>query len=225
MNSLNNIIKRKNKRIKFLYILSLVLLLVNVFQFIEINKLPKTKEVEIITVVTEEVPIIMYVKAQENAWERDIPLDKDIQKFAWELSEENDIAYDMILAVMYAESRFDESATNNNTNGTTDKGLMQLNSGYHEWQAELAGIDYNEFDPYNPYHNITAGIAVLVYYRDYWVAQGITSQEELFKYTLNSYNMGIGGFRTYARTTGSISRSYNRNILDYKIQLETEGMI
>ena len=170
--------------------------------------------------LVEEVPKCKYI--EESLWVRDVDLDLELQEFIWETSEKYEMSYDLVLAVLYKENRgFDLNAKNKNSNGSIDRGLMQLNNKYNYWHAELIGLSEKEFDVFNPYHNIEAGIAVLNHYRQYWIDRGVTDQERLFKYMLNSYNAGIEGYKSM----GLVSRSYDREIIKYKVKLETEGGI
>jgi soluble lytic murein transglycosylase-like protein len=66
-----------------------------------------------------------------------------------------------VLGVMNLESRFDMSAHNINSNGTTDDGLMQINSLTAPWLAEKIG-DKNA-DVTNPHDNVRMGIWYLSY--------------------------------------------------------------
>ena len=145
----------------------------------------------------------------------DIPLSEELQQYIWELANKNEISYELVLAVMYLESRFDIGAVNRNNNGTKDKGIMQINSAYKEYHAKNAGIeDFNIFDPYD---NIKVGINVLVTERDYWRSFDMCEMD-VFKYTMGSYNMGRLGIEKYG-----LPEAYINRVSDYKMMLETEG--
>ena len=157
------------------------------------------------------------IEEEERAkWLRDISLDEKYQKFTWEMSTMLDMDYELILAVMYHESRFNPNAFNNtNSNGTVDYGLMQVNSGNLKWVEQLAG---REMDVINdPYDNIVGGIVILKYYYDHWVEKGLEG-DQLFQYALNSYNAGLAG---YARM-GYVSRSYDRRIVATREEIKSE---
>jgi hypothetical protein len=131
------------------------------------------------------------------------------------------------LSVFHKESRFEILAVNKNKNLSYDNGLVQLNNQFEKFYIQMA-IKYCEFDvnipfnKFNPDHSIRAGIGGLVYYRDYWRERGV-SEEDLAPMILNSYNMGITGFDKYIRNTGTISRSYDRDIYKRKEMLEQTG--
>jgi hypothetical protein len=59
----------------------------------------------------------------------------------------------LALAVAQEESSFNPNATNTNSNGTTDYGVMQINS------SNLSALGLS--DPLNPQANITAGVGLL----------------------------------------------------------------
>lgn len=154
-----------------------------------------------ITTIGEYQQWITEVELQQH-WEREISLDPIYQKYTWELCQMFDVDYNLILAVMYHESRFKIDAYSK----TNDIGLMQVNRGNRAWANELAG---RKIDLYDPYDNILTGILIYKHYEDYWLDRGIEG-EKLPKYTLNSYNMGISGF---ASAGYPVNRSYSRNIL------------
>ena len=150
----------------------------------------------------------------------DIDLPLELQKYVYNLSLEVDIDHKIILAVMWVESRFDNSVTNKNTNGTIDRGYMQLNSKWTNWQADLSGIDRQHFDVNNPYHNIVAGIKELEDCKTYWINKGINS-ENVLNYMLNSYNMGKVGFSKYINKYNTTTRYYDQQVKDYMKKLES----
>ena len=47
---------------------------------------------------------------------------------------------ELILAMMGGESTYNSLAVGHNNNGTTDSGLMQINSFNKEWLTEVLGI-------------------------------------------------------------------------------------
>jgi len=164
----------------------------------------------------------------------DINLDKKWQKLIYELCEKNNLDYRMVLSFFEYESegfKLDLICYNRDGKGrilSYDSGIAQINSKYVEDYRQHA-IKYCDldkdvkFDPLNPDYGIRAGIGGLAYYREYWMAKGITDEETLFHYCLNSYNRGAVDYENYVRNTGNISRSYDREIFRRKESLETEG--
>ena len=145
--------------------------------------------------------------------EYDIPLSIELQDYIWDLANENEISYELVLAVINVESSFNIKARNKNRNRTSDRGLMQINSAFQKYHAKNAGIE--KFDPYNPFQNVKVGINVLVLDREYWRGKGL-SEEDVYYYVIGSYNMGKEGVRKYG-----LPWDYINKVSEYKIYLET----
>lgn len=171
------------------------------------------------TVIHSATPTINSV--QDNIYP--VGLTHDLQQFLQKQCDDNNWDYTLILSQIKREnSDFNPYLEHTNTNGTIDIGLTQLNSGSVNWYGrELANI--KDFNPYNPKHSILACIAGMNYYRSYWQEQGITEQNKLEIYALNSYNMGIMGFKRYMNSTNTISRGYDRDIFRKRQQLLNTG--
>lgn len=164
------------------------------------------------------------IKEEEEFILLDIPLSEDLQKFCFETCKEYNMDYIFVLSVFATESEFKSYAKCKNQVGNGySVGIGQLNENYTKWFSELTGIE--NFDVYNDKHNIEGSIAVLKFYRDYWKNNvDEISEEELWYFTLNSYNMGINGYKSYIRNTGETSRHYDRKVLKNKIKLENGGI-
>lgn len=72
--------------------------------------------------------------------------------------QEYKIPAELLWAIAKTESRFNANAINKNTNGSSDYGLMQINSIHKSW-LEKSGISIN--DLYNPAINIKVGAKIL----------------------------------------------------------------
>ena len=106
-----------------------------------------TRQYEVVEAVHIEVISTEPTTEQEPAepvFEPDIsiPLDHDLQLYIWEQSKQNNLDYNLLLAVIETESNFDPLAFNVNTNGTTDSGLFQINSCNYQ-KAYSMGLDPN----------------------------------------------------------------------------------
>ncbi|MDL2233940.1 transglycosylase SLT domain-containing protein [Ruminococcaceae bacterium OttesenSCG-928-L11] len=86
-----------------------------------------------------------------------IPLSRELQEYTYEQCQENGLDYELVLAVMWRESRFQTSAVNINRNGTQDSGIMQINDVNKTWLSKELGIT----DLMDPKQNIAAGTAML----------------------------------------------------------------
>ena len=127
----------------------------------------------------------------------DIPLPDELQIYTAALCEQYDVPLELIIAIMWRESRFDLNAVSN----AGFIGLMQIN-------PEYADDLMNELDIYDltePCQNIRAGIHIFAqYYHKY----GNPTQ------ALMCYNCGeVGASELWMR--GIISSDYTRDIIDY----------
>lgn len=93
----------------------------------------------------------------EFVYSPDIPLSYALQHYTYQACVEAELEYELVLALMWRESRFQTDAINVNTNGTKDSGIMQINDVNKEWLEEQHGID----DLLDPVQNIDAGIIML----------------------------------------------------------------
>jgi hypothetical protein len=151
---------------------------------------------------------------------KDVNLDDSILDYIWNKANENDLSYTLILAMAKQESDLNKDKVNRNSNGTTDRGLLQINSRSLKWLGELA--DIKNPNPMNDYHNVNMAIAYLVEERDFWRTQGL-SEEQVFFATVLTYNQGRGGATSYIRSHGWHSK-YVENILKYKGEFEQNIM-
>ena len=140
------------------------------------------------------------VHEEDQIWLRDISLDVELQEYIYNKCEEFNFDYDLILGLAWKESTFRTDIVSR----TNDVGLLQINKNNQKWVNEMAGRSLDLFDPYD---NIIAGLLILDNYRQQWIDKGV-SATKLIQYTLNSYNMGVAGYRN----AGYPSRSYDRDI-------------
>jgi membrane-bound lytic murein transglycosylase MltF len=146
-----------------------------------------------------------------------IPLDKEVQQYIYELSEENDLSYTLILAIAKVESNFDADIISH----TNDAGLMQLNrSTTMTWLSDQIELD-EEFNWKNPKHNVTAAVWYLTYLRNEFRGMGF-SEEDVFNLTIISYNRGKAGGLQYVRNYGW-NNGYLDKVYNAKTELEMEG--
>lgn len=86
-----------------------------------------------------------------------IPMSYELQAYTYDKCVQRGLEYQLILAIIWRESRFQPDAVNVNRNGTRDSGFMQINDVNKGWLRDLYGIN-NLMDPYQ---NIDAGTAML----------------------------------------------------------------
>jgi soluble lytic murein transglycosylase-like protein len=134
----------------------------------------------------------------------------ELQEYTYQKCEERGLEYELVLAVMWRESRFDADAVNVNVNGTQDNGIMQINDVNKAWLNERWGIE----DLMDPYQNIDAGTAML---------GGLTDKYGAHRAML-AYQYGEAGMaRKLANgvtTSTAIEKAYRQREV-YKELLET----
>lgn len=173
----------------------------------------------IFTVRVEGIPMvdkdITEVDLKHDIYYSNIPLTIDEQYFIYNESIKKNVSYEMILSMMKLESNFDNSLIS----VTNDYGIMQINKNFADWYAELAELE--TYNIRNFKDNVRMGISGIAFYCDFYRQKGM-SEELVFYYGLNSYNMGINGYKQYVSNNTNISRAYDRRILDFKTKLEKE---
>ena len=88
--------------------------------------------------------------------------------------------------MMYHESNYDPSAVRYYEDGSSDSGIMQINSINSQSLYELYGIT----DLQDPYENILAGVSIISgFVHQYGEHDG-----------LMAYNMGVGGYQNAIAT-------------------------
>lgn len=116
-------------------------------------------------------------------------------------SEEYQVPMEVILAVMRVESRFDPMATSPDGR---NYGLMQIN------QIHLDGLK-DKMEILDIPKNVESGVSLL---------SSLMESEEDLHYVLNSYNMGVTGYKNYVNQTGERTRAYSRTVLRFAEELE-----
>lgn len=148
----------------------------------------------------------------------DIPLTFEQQEFVQYIAEENGFGETFIYGLMQGESNFKLDVVSFNN---TSFGVMQINKKYVDFASELAGLE--EYDIMNFYDNVRMGIAILRYNRDYHIAEGYDSQEDLTHLILTSYNRGISGSRNFMKRNRTPISNYSEKVLDYKAEIEQKS--
>ncbi len=131
----------------------------------------------------------------------EIPLSKELQKYIFDLCEEKNIDYDLVLSVIKCESNFNINSVGYNTNGTYDSGLMQINSCHLKSLEEEYGIN----DIMNPYQNLLVGINL--------ISNSINNYGEIGG--LVAYNMGTGGYIS-CLSAGNLNTQYVQKVKQAK---------
>ena len=172
---------------------------------------PKTTPFESLLTYTELVETITTPESIESTEPKepetsyyDIPLSEDLQDHIFELCEERDIDPELVIAVIWRESRFKAKAVGDNGNSL---GLMQIQPRWHSERMDRLDCP----DLLDPYQNITVGIDIL---------DDLFDSGKSVEWVLMAYNGG----RSYANRNvkaGKIS-SYAKNVLNYRDELIKE---
>ena len=150
----------------------------------------------------------MMIKAPDIQAQYYVPgirLNKHLQLHTYLVCKKYNLDYKTALSMMYVESRFDVNAKNtSNSNGTTDYGVMQINTVNLERFYNMAFEDIM-----NPYENISFGLLLLKERQEHFNNES---------YAVASYNMGINGFSNLM-AKGQDYTQYSLAVMDYKNKL------
>lgn len=98
-----------------------------------------------------------------------------------------------------------------NTNGTSDKGIFQINDITYKHTVEQLKAEGRQFDSWsrlNPEFNIAAGMYLIGHLKNKYDLEG----HKLF----TSYNQGVTGARAYASRSGSYQSRYSKEVESVK---------
>lgn len=151
---------------------------------------------EVLNNQVEQVRIEPSREAETNMQEiriYNIPLADELQEYTFSLCKENNLDYEMVLAMMDQESDYKEKMISK----TNDYGLMQINEVNHGWLKTELGIE----DFLDAEQNILAGVRIL---------SELTGKYEDPHQALMAYNNGEAGAKRLwgqGKTTSEYSRS------------------
>lgn len=131
-----------------------------------------------------------------------IPLSHELQRYSWDMSTKYMIPYELLLAVMYAESGFNEVCDTGKCHG-----LMQI----HEvnYASLYEGLGLKDIDK-DPMANIEAGAYILSNY--------IRMCEGDLDKVLMAYNCGYWGAKRKWEA-GQTSSNYSQKVQNYMFKL------
>lgn len=141
-----------------------------------------------------------------------IPLDTVLQDYTYSMCKFFDIpdAYDLMLTLMWKETKFDETAINTaNDNGTTDYGLLQINSSNRQMLSDNIGVT----DLMNAEQNICSGVYIVSTLINYY--DGNTDK------AIMAYNMGAGNVDKLL-SRGITSSEYLREVKNLQTDLNAD---
>lgn len=141
-----------------------------------------------------------------------INLSRQLQEYAFNICKKYGVEYELFLAIMYNESRF-----NPNASSGVAYGLCQIHQSNFSNLSRKLGIS----DFYNPYDNMTAGAYMLSTYIA--SASKKVTGDDITVYALNSYNMGEGAYYSTCYSKGILDRGYSNAVLRVRNNLITTG--
>ena len=142
-----------------------------------------------------------------------IALSSELQQYAYNICKKYGIEYELFLAVMYKESRFNINAV-----GSNSYGLCQIYATNISSLKNKLGIT----DIMNPYDNMTAGAYLLSQYFANARKQ-VSGTAAIEAYALNSYNMGENTYFKLCYSRGVINREYSNSIKNIRNRLIANG--
>ncbi len=148
------------------------------------------------TAKKEEAP------TEDTSYMLDVPLDAEMQKYIHGLCEENNVPYNLVVAIIERESSYRPEVISK----TNDYGLMQINVINHETLEKTLGIT----DFLDPKQNCEAGIYII---SGYWNKYGD------YHKALMAYNMGeTGAGRKWKQ--GIFTTDYSEGVIEIMNRLE-----
>jgi len=131
-----------------------------------------------------------------------IKLSKELQEYTYVVCKRNSVDYELVLAMMWLESDFNESLISD----TDDYGLMQINIVNHNDLREALGIT----DFLDGKQSIRCGV---------YMIKDLLKKYDV-RHALLAYNNGEGGAAKLHKR-GIYSTAYDRVILEKKEQLKS----
>lgn len=195
----------------FVLILSAIFLLTNPLPIAQ-EKIVKEVFISQVTAKELDVKEIKRIKAKSRP-EIDVPLTSELQDYIWDVCQEYQVSYELILAVIMIESEFKSDVVSYNNSSL---GLMQLNKNTYPILAKELNI--KKFNPFNPKHNVKAGVYYLSQIRDCWRNKGV-GDEEVFSIMLMTYHYGDRGMKKYIKKYG-MGCTYVDKIMEQKMLYE-----
>lgn len=137
---------------------------------------------------------------ENNAVELRQSWNQELKEYTYEVCKETGVSYDLITAIIWNESRFQNDAKNINKNETIDRGLMQINDSCVDF-LKSRNIISNPDDLFDPYKNIKSGVTLLSFY----MQTSETESEMLLKYQL-----GETGYKALINSGRSTTDDFER---------------
>lgn len=124
--------------------------------------------------------------------------DDELKEYTERVCKEYGVSHSIVLGIIWNESRFNSNATNLNSNGTTDYGLMQLNDVTFDFLSETIGLKSMD-ELYDAKTNILAGVNILSHYKE-------DTNNDLI--ALIKYQVGEGGYQSMLQTGSEPNKAF-----------------
>lgn len=129
-------------------------------QIVQKVKVPTVKSSPLVVSFEEAQTLLKVSKEETIPYYNGVSLSKELQQYIYNLVKAEGLGEDfnqaLIFAIIENESHFNANSVNYNSNGTTDSGLMQINS-CHEGSYSAFGVT----DIMNPEQNLQMGIRMI----------------------------------------------------------------
>lgn len=120
----------------------------------------------------------------------------------------------MLLKLLDVESNFEEDLVGPPTKYGHAYGMSQFMTNTAPWVADMAGMDYEFDDLFDPKYSITLAVTYLHYlqYGDNHSHDGYNNWHT----TLTAYHRGMGGMRAYKRNNNTTVTNYSKSIVRHE---------
>lgn len=135
----------------------------------------------------------------------DVKLSVELQEHVFNVSQDYDVPFTVLMALAFRESSYRTDVVAYNKNGTTDSGLMQINSCNWDWLYADLGLDVVN----SPYDNIEAAAYILSEFCNQY-----TLEEALTAYNMGESNMLKYRTSKFADRVLSLSAEYDEQLLN-----------
>lgn len=158
------------------------------------------------------VTVVSTAANAENPIEEYKNWSPDLKRYTAKICNEYDVDYNLTVAVIYNESRFQSGLTHKNSNGTIDYGLMQVNEVNFDFLHRTLGINSMK-ELLDDEIGVRCGVALLAYHKQFTKSDSAA---------LLRYQIGAGKYRRYlkdGRTTNNTHQQVLRYFDTYKNHL------
>lgn len=207
----------RHRRIMFSLLSLSLMLCVSIIGFSKLIHVIYNNVISYETSIVNNTDPQIYSLTTTIAYAKDKPTEMDIKcypekpellkqeyyEYIIKMAEQEKISVESLLAIITTENElYDTEILNENTNGTYDIGLCQINSKYIDYFGEKYNID--NFDPSSAYDSIEFLAKHFKYLATYGIDNYNLSEEDSYLFAAGAYNRGLSNECKY------------RNMYDYK---------